>query len=174
MLFNATYKELYNHSNGNCSALGGSVCYSDIDIVGEDIPPHGSRLFRLTAAPSLWIPNTGTAAKSIVLNSSGFYPGNEPWKLVDGARQPTFALLLVTLCAFPWVTAKYSVGFWSILRLHWNGVCAGLCCWTRGRCHFCRPSVGETQSAKGSCFLTVENTGGTAAFRLGCRWVSTG
>ena len=83
-LFNATYRELYNHTNANCSALGGSVCYSAMAIVGEDVPPHGSRLFRLTAAPSLWIPNAGTAAKSIVLNSSGFNPGNAPWKLVDG------------------------------------------------------------------------------------------
>ena len=91
-LFNATYRELYNHSSANCSALGGSICYSEINIVGDDIPPHGSRLFRLTAAPSLWIPNTGTAAKSIVLNSSGFYPGNEPWKLVDGACGSTPAV----------------------------------------------------------------------------------
>eukprot|EP01052_Picozoa_sp_SAG31_P006898 SAG31_NODE_323_length_17713_cov_12.065834_10_plen_147_part_00 len=95
-LFNATYKELYNHSSANCSALGGSICYSDIDIVGDEIPPHGSRLFRLTAAPSLWIPNDGTATKSIVLNSSGFYPGNEPWKLVDGvwdsATNPEFQI----------------------------------------------------------------------------------
>lgn len=74
-LFNSTYIELYNHTSPNCSALGGSTCYSDINIVGKDVPPHGSRLFRLTAVPSLWIPNDGTAANSIVLNSSGYFPG---------------------------------------------------------------------------------------------------
>ena len=85
-LFNATYTEVFPHpeDEANCSALGGSVCYSDFAITGRNIPPHGSRLFRLTAAPSLWIPNVGTAAKSLALNSSGFYPGNPPWKLVDG------------------------------------------------------------------------------------------
>jgi hypothetical protein len=83
-LFNVTYLELFNHSDLNCSALGGTTCYTDFALQATDVPPHGSRLFRVTAAPSLWIPNDGTLAKSIVHNSSGFYPGNDPFKLVDG------------------------------------------------------------------------------------------
>ena len=83
-LFNATYIELYNHTEPNCSALGGTTCYTDFALQATDVPPHGSRLFRITAAPSLWIPNEGTKVKSIVLNSSGFNPGNDPYKLVDG------------------------------------------------------------------------------------------
>jgi len=52
--------------------------------VARAVPAHASRTYRITRAPTLWIPNDGSATKSIVLNSSGFFPGNAPWKLVDG------------------------------------------------------------------------------------------
>ena len=57
-----------------------------------------------------------------MLNSSGFYPGNEPWKLVDGACHPTHTFNLVILCALPWVPATASVG----LCLCSEAVCAGV------------------------------------------------
>ena len=45
--------------------------HSEFNITGVAVPPHGCRMFVVSAAPSRWIPNQGTAAASIVLNSSG-------------------------------------------------------------------------------------------------------
>ena len=80
-LFNATFVELFGHMGDHV------VHYSEFNVTAEAVPPHGSRLFRLTARPSRWIPNHGTAASSIVSNSSGYYSGNEPWKLNDGVLE---------------------------------------------------------------------------------------
>jgi len=41
------------------------------NVTARAVPPHGSRMLRLSAAPSRWIPNNGTAKKSIVVGSSG-------------------------------------------------------------------------------------------------------
>eukprot|EP00035_Acanthoeca_spectabilis_P013270 m.244505 g.244505 ORF g.244505 m.244505 type:complete len:622 (-) comp15844_c0_seq5:40-1905(-) len=74
-LLNATFRELFNHTPPGVAQFS---------LTATDVPPHGSRLFRVTAAPTRWIPNRGTAAGSWVLNSSGYNPGNPPWMLVDG------------------------------------------------------------------------------------------
>ena len=77
----ATFVELFGHMGDHL------MHYSELNVIVEAVLPHGSRLFRLTARPPWWIPNQGTAATLIVSNSSGYYPGNEPWKLNDGVLE---------------------------------------------------------------------------------------
>lgn len=74
-LFNATFIELFGHMDleGTDTDTGARVLpgggrgghtvhYSEFNVTAESVPPHGSRLFRVTAQPSRWIPNHGTAA----------------------------------------------------------------------------------------------------------------
>jgi len=57
----------------------------EFNITSLNVPPHGSSMYRISALPSGWIPNTGSNESSLVLDSCGCNPGNPAWKAVDGA-----------------------------------------------------------------------------------------
>ena len=62
-LLNVSYVDLFDDTR--------SRRYANFNITAASVPPHGSKIFRLTAEPSRWIENNGTASKSWVVNSSG-------------------------------------------------------------------------------------------------------
>jgi hypothetical protein len=45
------------------------------NITALDVPPHGSAMYRVSAMPSGWIPNTGNNQSSLVAASCGANPG---------------------------------------------------------------------------------------------------
>ena len=45
------------------------------NITALDVPPHGSSMYRVSALPSGWIPNTGNNQSSLVAASCGANPG---------------------------------------------------------------------------------------------------